>query len=352
MSISPELRHFAWLLLILSIALSSACNDKPATAAKKSRKPPPHLVEVISAQPRELQVSYQRTGTLKYRRLAHIYNQIEGQIINFPWFEGDQVEKGDVLVKLDDRLLKAEQAKTRANVRQAQQDQERIGKLKHKKVASEDELMRARTALDIAKAEQQILATRIGYSEISAPFNGVITQRLAEPGDVKPRHSHLLTVADPASMIIEVSASELLLPQLGAGDPVSIRIDALDDTRYQGRILRIHPQLDSNSRQGLVEIQFEQAPGNIQAGQFARATFNTRKAEKLMIPFTALHRDRQGEYVYLLIDGQARHNPVRSGMRIKQEVEILDGLTQGQDIITRGFLGLSDNKQVKIANQE
>jgi RND family efflux transporter MFP subunit len=351
MSISPEPRYFAWLLLLLSVALTSACSDEPATAGKKNRKLPPHLVEVISAQPREVQVSYERTGSLKYRKLARIYNQIEGQITRFPWFEGDQVLQNDVLTKLDDRLLKAEQAKTSANVRQAKQDLERVRKLKLKKVASEDEVMRARTALDVAEAEQQILATRIGYTEIRAPFDAVIIQRLAEPGDVKPRNSHLLTLAAPLSIIVEVSVSELLLPQLAKKDPVIVRIDAIGRTEYQGRISRIHPQLDSESRQGLVEIQFDQPPGNLQAGQFARVKFATSKIEKLMIPFTALHRDRRGEYVYILVDGKAHHTPVRSGMRIKQEVEVLEGLVRGQQIIIRGFLGLSDNKKVKIANQ-
>ena len=245
----------------------------------------------------------------------------------------------------------AEQAKTSANVRQAQQDLERIQKLKNKKVASEDEVMRARTALDIAQAEQKILATRIGYTEIRAPFDAVITQRLAEPGDVKPRHSHLLTLAAPLSMIVEVSVSELLLPQLALKDPVMVRIDAIGPAKYQARISRIHPQLDSESRQGLVEIQFDQPPAELQAGQFARVTFSTSRSEKLMVPFTALHRDRRGEYVYVLADGQARHRSVSSGMRIKQEVEILDGLQPGEQVIVRGFLGLSDNKKVKIANQ-
>ena len=351
MKLFPGSSHFMWLLLICSLALTSACSDEPATTGKKKRKPPAHLVEVISVQPRELEVSHERTGSLKYRKLAHIHNQIEGQITRYPWFEGDLVQQNDLLIKLDDSLLLAEQAKTSANVRQAQQDLERIQKLKNKKVASEDEMMRAKTALEIAQAEQKILATRIGYMEIRAPFDAVITQRLAEPGDVKPRNSHLLTLAAPLSMIVEVSVSELLLPQLALKDPVMVRIDAIGPARYKARILRIHPQLDPESRQGLVEIQFEQPPAELQAGQFARVTFSTSRSEKLMVPFTALHRDRRGEYVYVLADGQARHTSVSSGMRIKQEVEILDGLQPGQQIIVRGFLGLSDNKKVKIASQ-
>ena len=351
MSSSHESSHFAWLLLLCSFVLISACSEEPATTGNTKRKPPPHLVEVVSMQPRALEVSHERTGSLKYRKLAHIHNQIEGQIMRFPWFEGDRVKQGEVLVTLDDRLLQAEQAKTSANVRQAQQDLERIQKLEQKKVASEDEVLRAKTALDVARAEQQILATRIGYTEIRAPFDAVITQRLAEPGDVKPRHSHLLTLAAPASMIAEVSVSELLLPQLALADPVTIRVDAIGPARYQGSISRIHPQLDSQSRQGLVEIRFDEPPPSLQAGQFARVTFSSGKTEKLMLPFTALHRDRRGEYVYVLENGRAKHRPVRSGMRIKQEVEILDGLEQGQQGIVRGFLGLSDNKKVKVANQ-
>lgn len=347
----PDSGNLMRLLLLVCIALTSACSDKPATNGKQARSAKTHLVEVISAQPRTLQLSYQRTGSLKYRRLAHIYNQIEGQIMVFPWFEGDLVQQDDVLVKLDDRLLVAEQTKTNANVRQAQQDLQRIRKLKAKKVASEDEVMRGKTALDIAQADQQILNTRIGYTEIRAPFNALVTQRLAEPGDVKPRHSHLLTLADPLSMIVEVSVSELLLPQLAVDTRVVIRIDALGEHSFQGRILRIHPQLDLESHQGLVEVQFDQLPANVQAGQFARLTFTSSKTEKLMIPFTALHRDRRGEYVYVLTDDLAHHRSVTSGTRIKQEVEILNGLKAGEQIISRGFLGLSDKKKVKIAAQ-
>ena len=351
MKLPAASRYLTWLLLLCCLALTSACDDQPASAEKKKRKPPPHLVEVISVQPRELEVNHERTGSLKYRKLAHIHNQIEGQITRFPWFEGDLVRQNELLIKLDDSLLQAERAKTSANVRQAQQDLERIQQLKTKKVASEDEVMRARTALDIAQAEHKILTTRIGYTEIRAPFEAVITERLAEPGDVKPRHSHLLTLAAPQSMIVEVSVSELLLPQLALQDPVVVRIDAIGPAKYQARVSRIHPQLDSESRQGLVEIRFQQPPAELQAGQFARVTFSTSRSEKLMVPFTALHRDRRGEYVYVLEDGLARHRPVRSGMRIKQEVEILDGLQPGQEVIVRGFLGLSDNKKVKIANQ-
>lgn len=352
MSASPEPRYFLSSLLLCMAVLAGGCSEEPAKTGKKSRKPPSHLVEVMSIQPRTLQVSYERTGSLKYRKLAHIYNQIEGPITHFPWFEGDGVQQNEVLAKLDDRLLQAEQAKTSANVRQARQDLERIQKLKLKKVASEDEVLRARTALDVAQAEQQILATRLGYTEIRAPFAAVITQRLAEPGDVKPRHSHLLTLAAPASIIVEVSVSELLLPQLALTDPVTISIDAIGPAEFPGSISRIHPQLDEQSRQGLVEIRFDQPPVNLQAGQFARVTFSSNKTEKLMLPFTALHRDRQGEYVYVLEGDKAHHRSVRSGMRIKQEVEILDGLKHGQQVIIRGFLGLSDNKKVKVAKQE
>lgn len=342
---SVRLRLLAFTLPLL-IAACGQQTDAPAQAKKKPVKA--HLVQTQVLARESISSSYTRTGSLRARRLARIYNQEEGRILELPWFEGDQVAEDGLLLRLDDALLRAELDKAKANTRQARLDLKRMQNLVERKAASKDELERARTALDVAAAEQRMLQTRLGYMRIRAPFDGLISERLVEPGDVISEHTHVLTLVDPSSLVIEVQVSELLLPQLAVDDPVTLRIDALGGKPLSGRILRIHPQLDRNTRQGVVEVLLEPVPGGARAGQFARVTLNSAARERLLIAFSALQRDREGEFVYRLDEqSKVQRIPVRSGLRAADRVEIVEGLEAGDEIVIRGFLGLSPGKQVE-----
>lgn len=317
---------------------------------KAGPKDKPQLVRVLEIQADDTRISNERTGTLSYNRQVRIYNQEEGRIAFLPWFEGDHVAAGAELVRLDDALLQAELARSQAQVRQAQLDLRRVSDLVTKKAASRDELARARTAVEVAQADASLQQTRLSYARIHAPFDGLVTERLLESGDVAPRHTHLLTLADPQSLVIKTKVSDLLLPHLQRNDPVSVRIDALGRAEYPGHILRIHPLIDPITRLGIVEVLLDPVPAGARAGQFARLSLTSAAVPRLMVPFTALRRDREGEYVYVLEDGKARRVTVRSGLRLGDRIELLSGIDGGQQVIYRGFLGLTDGKTVKAVN--
>jgi len=339
------------LVLLTSVALLSACGEQAKPGKKGKPKKRSHLVETLAVAPQQVAIQRERTGTLKIRRLVRIHSQEEGQITRLPHFEGDQVKQGQLLASLEDGLLQAQFNKAEANLRQARRDLERLERLANKKLTSDDELARARTMLEVAEAELRLLQTRISYTRITAPFSGIISERMIEAGDVAKKHHHLLTLIDPQSLIAEAAISEILLPHLRLNDRVSIRIDALGKTTYQGKILRIHPQLDPLTRQGKVEVTFDRIPANAKSGQLARLTFTTPARERLLIPFNALQRDHQGEYLYLLEQGNASFTRVSSGVRIGEKVEIIEGIRGGDVLITRGFMGLTDGKAVKPATR-
>lgn len=346
------LRRLTALSLSLLPLLLFGCSQEPSPTPTNTPPPPDHLVVAEETAYRPISAVHERTGTLRARRLVRIYNQEEGRITSLPYFEGDPVKAGELLLSLDDELLKAELAKAEANTVQARQDFSRLSNLATRKAVSRDELSRARTQLEVATAEQNLLQTRLSHTRISAPFDGVISARHAEPGDVVARHTHLLTLSDPGSLVTQIHISELLLPHLKIGDPVQVRIDALGNDRYPGRILRIHPELEPVTRQGIVEIILEPVPAGARAGQFARVTLESAQAERLMIPFSAVRHDKEGPFVYLLDSEQkARRHAVRNGIRIADKIEILEGLTPGQRVITRGFLGLTEGKTVTRVEQ-
>jgi membrane fusion protein (multidrug efflux system) len=335
----------------LLVALS-ACDQgvqKSGGARKAAEKV--HLVEVVTVRSELLRHETVRTGTLTARRSVRVFNQEEGRIESLPVFEGEAVRAGQVLVRMDRRLLEAELQKAAAARQQAAADLKRIRTLSKKKITTQERLDHAETAFKVAQAEESLYRTRLDYGEIKAPFDGVVTERLVEAGDVAPRHTHLLTVIDPNALYTKVAVSELMLPGLREGDAVDVRIDALGDGIWSGRIGRIHPTIDPRTRQGVVEVELSPVPPGARAGHLCRATLRTAESRRKVLPFAALRHDRQGEYVFVVVGAQAQIRRVRSGLRLGDQVETLEGMQDGDRVVVRGFLDLGAGKSVSVTNE-
>lgn len=332
----------------------SGCEQQAgkANAEAGARERPPHLVAIVTAARQAGATELERPATLRHRRVVRIHSQEEGRVEEIRTYEGDRVRAGDLLVRLDDALIAAERDKALANRDQARLDLERLEGLERRRAAAQDEVAQAQTALALAQAELSIAETRLDYTRILAPFAAVVTERLVEPGDFVAKNTHLTSLADPASLVARVRVSELTLPQLTEGDRVAVRIDALGEDPHPGRILRIHPVVEEASRQGIVEVALDPLPTGARAGQFARVTLSTGGAERLMLPFQSLQRDRAGEFVWIVsASNEAVRRPVETGLRIADGVEILAGLQVGERVIVRGLMGLFEGKGVQVVQR-
>ncbi len=340
------------LLLGGCLPADDAETDGASTGNETSEPRRGHLVTTFLTEREPVSTQHERPGTLRLRRLVRLHAQEEGRIEQLDVFEGDAVAEGQLLVRIADDVLRAELDKTRATLDQKRLDLKRFQDLAARNAASQDDLAQARTAVALAEADLRLLDIRLDDTRITAPFAGIVTERLAEPGDFVTKSTHLLTVADPASLVAEAYVSELLLPHIAKGEPARIRIDALGGELFDGHILRIHPTLSETNRQARVEIRFERIPDAARAGQFVRAELSTAAVARLLVPFRALRQDRDGQFVWVIRDGNAERERVRTGLRIADQVEILDGLEPGQRIITRGFLGLAEGTAVERVDDD
>jgi membrane fusion protein (multidrug efflux system) len=308
---------------------------------------------VASVQYDTLIATHTSIGTLIAARQVQVYNQEQGKIIQLPYHEGDHVEKGAALVRLDEAVVRAELIMVMAKRRQAELDLVRIEKLFTREAASEDEVAQKQTALELARAEenlQQILLDRI---IINAPFAGVISERLKEPGDVVPAHTHILTLIDPSDLIVNTHVSELLLAELKRNDSVNIRIDALGEKKYRGLIRRIHPVIDADTRQGIIEVVLDPVPQGALPGQLVRLSFYVKKTKELVIPFASVHFDTKGAYVYRIDDqGFARRASVHTGLQLGDKLQILKGLTEGEQVVLSGLLNIKEGEKVNIVKPQ
>lgn len=342
-----------WRVLALasmSSLLLSACGNDGNAKTKHGSKA--QLVELTQVRRAPLQYTADRAGSLRALRQVKLFNQEEGQVAKVPVRQGDSVKKGQVLARLDARLLRAQMDKASANRRQAELELERLQKLAPKKLVSETTLLAAQTRLDIARADESMLRTRVDFMTIRAPFAGEIAARRVEPGDVAPKHTHLLTLVDTMQMVTDVQVSELLISRLQRGDRADVVIDALGDTVYAGKISRIYPTIDATTRLGRIEVLLNPVPGGARDGQFCRVTLYSSGSHPLVVPSTAIRRDEIGEFVFVPDDqSRAKRVAVVSGLRFAERVEIRSGLKEKQQVVSKGFIGLNPGQLIRVVNQ-
>ncbi|MEW8030253.1 MAG: efflux RND transporter periplasmic adaptor subunit [Candidatus Thiodiazotropha sp.] len=349
MKITP-LCLIATAIVFLSLQLAGCSQSSTESTRGKRAKDDDkaHLVAVEVVKLQALGPIHERNGTLKPRQTVRIFNQEEGRITKLPFFEGDNVTEGETIVTLDEELLNSEFEKAVATAKQMRLNLKRQEELAKRLAVSQDELAQAQTDLSVAEAEKRVLQTRLGYTRIKSPFTGVVSERLVEPGDIVPRHTHLMTIINPESLTTRILVSDLLLPQLNSNDPVVVRIDGLGDSPFSGRIDRIYPELDEKTRMGTVEVVLDPIPDGARSGQLCRVMLQTAKRDRITIPFNALQRDTEGEFVYKLDERlQAQRTPIKSGMRIADRVEIVQGLATGDQVVTKGFLELEPGMMVE-----
>lgn len=338
-----QLRHHA--AIILCCLALHACSDDSSSndAAKKSAG---HLVSATVAALHEIRLEETLPGTLEAQRVVRIFNQEEGVLTRLNVREGDRVKQGELLAQLDDSLLRAELARAEANLKQAQLDLQRQENLAAQKLTSDDAVARARTAAAIAEAETDLQRTHVQHTRITAPFAGVISERLLEAGDVAPTHSHMFTLIDTRQLKARVQVSEWLLPQLALHDRVSIVVDALGAHTFSGKISRIYPAIDTGTRQGTIEIEFNPHNAEVLPGQMCRVSLQGRPISRLMIDFDAVRHDNDGAFVYVIREQQAKRVGVQTGVQQQGLIEIVQGIQAGDKVITKGFTGLHDGKPV------
>ena len=340
------MRQSLLAILICFFLLLVGCDQPSAQSNEQTRKLRPHLVEVYNVSLEDVKIDRMRTGTLRATRRYSVFAQEEGQLAALPWYPGDSVNQGELLMALDDRLLNSQIARSRAELNRAERDLERVRSLSQRNLSSVEELQKRETELEIARADLAILNTRLSFTRIEAPFSGVITERLSDPGNFASKNTHLLTLIDPQSLVVDLHLSEQVMTHLNLEDRVDIQLDALGSQIFNGNISRIYPEIDPLTRRGQVEISLDPVPLGALPGQLARVTLTANIQQHIMIPFAALRVD-QGEYVYVMNDEQRiESRQVITGLRVADRIEILEGLEPNESIVIRGFMGLMEGRQV------
>jgi len=287
------------------------------------------------------------SGTVAAERRATVSSRILARIVAVRVHAGDTVARGDVLVRLDSRDLRArvEEAKQALDAARARRDLARAEKARYEKLfrrrvvakqrldavlaeadTAEAELARRRQALNEAK-------TALSYAVIRAPVAGRVVDRLAEPGELAVPGTPLLRVYDPTALRVEVPVRETLAVTLAVGERLEVEIPALG-RRVTGTIEEIVPFAEPGARTLLIKVGLPPAP-KLFAGLFARMFVPAGERARILVPATAVVRIGQLAFV-TVVDGEgraARRAVTLGDDRIDDRVEVLSGLGDGERVV-------------------
>ena len=391
-----------FLLLVLAFVPScSSTHPKNAQQAEAASPPPALVVETAKVGWRELQRSVDAVGTLDPNEEVTVSSLVEGTVEKLFVDLGDGVRTGQVIAELDTRelelavhqqqaALQQELARlgladadasvdeaTTSQVRQAEATFEearlrldRTKKLAEQGVLAKQQLDEQQARYDVAEAAvrssretvQNIRATiaarkasltlaekKLADARVTAPISGFIKDRLVSEGQFLKSNSPVVNIVQNSPLKLRVDVPESAVAFVRAGRPVQFHVDAFPDRTFEGRISRISPSVDQQSRTLKIEAMADNPAGVLKPGFFARVTIQTdRKDRVLVVPSAALFNFSGLEKLFVIENGKVAERIVRSGTRLDDQVEIVEGLKEGELVAASNIENLQQGREVSV----
>jgi RND family efflux transporter MFP subunit len=200
--------------------------------------------------------------------------------------------------------------------------------------------------------QREVVENMRKNSVIKSPISGVVTARNFENGDLFASMP-ILHIMQIDKLKVMANVSEQYFPVVKVGQKVDINVDIFPGETFEGRVSRINPALDAQTRTFGVEITIPNSNERLRPGMYARATFNMGKSSGVVVDDVAVQKQAGSSerFVYVIKDGVAEFRFVRDGRRVGNKVSIIEGLEPGEQVATTSFIRLTNGKKVEIINE-
>jgi RND family efflux transporter MFP subunit len=336
--------HAALLLALATIASGCAKKQEPQAGAVDTLPPAKVHVQRIDSvkQPAVEEV----VGTVQPKLQAVIEAKVSGRILRLPVTLSQSVKQGDLLVELASQEIQAKLDQANAAFQQAELEFKRASSLRKQNAATQAELDAAQARYNVAKAAVAEAEALSGYAKIVAPFDGVVSRKLADEGDLAMPGKPLLELEGRAGLRLVAEVPALLASRVERDAKLAVQVDTVPSP-MMGTVAEISPAADPVSRTVRAKVDLPETP-NLRSGQFGRLAVPLGEATFLFVPPQALVRRGQLEILFVAADGKAQMRLVRSGKQTAQGIEILSGLTSGETVVVEGAALLRDGQPLQL----
>lgn len=330
---------------LLAVAVAG-CGEHEEDGASAAPAP---AVTVVAAEVavRPLWDEEEVVGNVEAAQRAVLSAKVTGVIDSLKVAPGARVTRGEVLATIDAREIRARLDSAVAAQDQAKKDFARIERLLQSGSSTRQEFEAAMTRLRTADAALVEARTMLQYTEIAAPFDGVVTRKLIEVGDLATPGKALLEMENSSLLRFECQIPEALVDRVQMGAELPVAIDAAG-AALTGRVTEIAPSASAGSRTFLVKLDLPPAE-KLRAGQFGRVSVPVRERPAVLVAEDAVVRRGQIESVFVIEEGVARLRLVKTGRRHNGQVEVISGLSGGEKVASKDAHLLRDGATVEVA---
>ncbi|MFA6923585.1 MAG: efflux RND transporter periplasmic adaptor subunit [Bacteroidales bacterium] len=342
-----------FISIVIAIIVAIIIYNKIYRAPRINKKSQAEMQKELSVtgyivKSEKLLSQIEASGTLLSAEQVNLQSEISEKVIKINFKEGSFVNRGAILVKLNDDELQAQLRKLIIQKQVAEATEQRLKQLLSMNGIGQQDYDNALLQLNNIKADIDIVQTQIEKTEIKAPFSGRIGFRNVSIGAYISPGTVISSIQQTDSLKIDFFIPEKYSQIVNAGDKVRFKIDAYND-EFTGKVYAIESKIDEATRSIQVRAIFNNEKAKLQPGTFAKVFLDLKDIpETIMIPTQSIIPEAKGKKVVVCKNGKALFKTVVTGIRSESEVQILEGLEVGDTVVTTGILYLKPDMKLKF----
>ena len=343
----------AWALFAALLMVSACEQNKNGTSRgdDENEESPPIPVETSIPVRGDIYAVYSGTAPIEAYAEADVVAKVAGEVRDLLVEEGDEIEKDTVLARLDGDRLRLELNESSARLRKLQSDYRRNLDLKEQGLISDGDFDKIKYEMEALQAAYNLAKLELDYTQIRAPLRGVVSERFIKRGNTVKVGDPLFRVTSLDPLVAYLHVPEREYRRIEAGQPVGIDIDALGGQRIVAAVTRVSPIVDPDTGTFKITIEISDDERRIKPGMFGRISIvYDRHENALQIPRSAVIEE-MGQASVFVVEGEvAKRRNVSTGFGERGMIEIVEGLSDSDSVVTLGQIGLKDDSKVTVIN--
>jgi RND family efflux transporter MFP subunit len=360
--------------LVAAVAIVAVGGFAAVRGKRAEPKPAAALVaeflqnDLYVVEPGSLERSLPLTGSLMPFTEATVKAKVAGELVAVPVREGESVKRGQMLAKIDLTEVGAKVAAREADVAAAKAQLVWAEKNRNQQKAMLEKGFISQSAFDNIQSNYDVAVAKLhaadaelvvarksqGDAVLVAPFSGIVSARLAQPGERVALDAKVVSIVDLSRLQLEASVPPAAIGQVKVGQPMNFRVEGFGEREFAGRIERINPAATAGSRSISIYAVIDNPEGLLRGGMFAQGALTLSRVDNaLAVPASAVREEIGQTFVYAIEDGQVKRKNVKVGVPdAAGRVQVLDGLAAGDRIVRVNLGSLKEGVAARLSGPE
>lgn len=337
---------FAFLIIVMQ-----ACGNSNEKSKDETEEIVLIPVEAGQVNRGDISAYYANTATLEAEQEATVVSKVRGIIKELYVEEGDKVQAGQIIAKIDDEQYQLEVNNTKATLNRLESNLNRNKELFDRNLVSAETFQNAQYEYESQKATYELAQLNLENSSVRSPINGTISERFVKKGNMIGTDEQLYRVTDFRRLKAVLYVPEHEMSKIRKGQRAELRADALPNELFVGYVERISPVVDTQSGTFKATVYIDETRDLLSPGMFSRVkiVYDTRENSRL-IPRSAIISEDLNQSVFVVQDSLVFKRSIKTGYTNGQSVEVIDGLEDNEVVVTIGQGSLQDSTKVNIIN--